>query len=40
MTAGGSAIVQLTAMPPVPFPAVQAALQQMASILGSAGCPN
>jgi hypothetical protein len=40
MTAGGNAIVQLTAMPPVPFSAVQAALQQMASILGSVGCPN
>ena len=40
MTAGGNAIVQLTALPPVPFSAVQAALQQMASTLGSVGCPN
>lgn len=40
MTAGSNTIVQLTALPPVPFSAVQAALQQMASTLGSVGCPN
>lgn len=39
MTVGGTAIVSLTALPPVPFSAVQTALQQMASTLGSVGCP-
>lgn len=40
MTVGGGSLVQLTALPPVPFSAVQTALQQMASTLGSVGCPD
>lgn len=40
MTAGGNAIVQLTALPAVPFGAVQSALQQRAGILGGVGCPD